>query len=360
MQATRRAGKNVPARTAAGRPDPSALRWSVLGHGWLVGQPLPREPRRAERRPSGRHKPEDIVAKLRAERTGSRARAGTWPTRCARSAWLTSRSASRSWRRRPGEATKPRTPTRLCRASSWLRRSRRGSGPWARRPLASPRALLGRTATRESLNARTGDERLNGGILRGLRGAAIILEGWRRYGTVRPQASLGCRPPAPEALLPTSATRPAAPPQPAPPASQPGSQRCHDQRRHRRPSQIIQRAGQGRSCLACAPPPVNAGRHCDEPAGPRAPLPTPARAPCGRSRRPQPSSCLVAAQAHVLPEHGASRDRGRHVERRADGNGDGAQRRGSNVRHVVQPGGMGIEAAVPGPHDGLHGRALEA
>ena len=74
----------------------------------------------------------------------------------------------------------------------------------------------------ESFNARLRDELLNGEIFYSLREAEIILESWRRhYNTVRPHASLGYRPPAPEVLIPSLVTGPAAPPQPASPAKLP-------------------------------------------------------------------------------------------------------------------------------------------
>jgi transposase InsO family protein len=58
----------------------------------------------------------------------------------------------------------------------------------------------------ESFNARLRDELLNGEIFYSLREAEIILESWRRhYNTVRPHASLGYKPPAPEVLIPALA-----------------------------------------------------------------------------------------------------------------------------------------------------------
>ena len=72
----------------------------------------------------------------------------------------------------------------------------------------------------ESFNARLRDELLDGEIFYSLREAQIVIENWRRhYNTVRPHASLGYRPPAPEILIPAFAAWPAAPPRPAPPAS---------------------------------------------------------------------------------------------------------------------------------------------
>jgi hypothetical protein len=50
----------------------------------------------------------------------------------------------------------------------------------------------------------------------------IIIESWRRHdNTVRPHASLGYRPPAPEVFVPGLAARSAAPPWPAPPTALP-------------------------------------------------------------------------------------------------------------------------------------------
>ncbi len=71
----------------------------------------------------------------------------------------------------------------------------------------------------ESFNARLRDELLDGEIFDSLREAQIILESWRRhYNTVRPHASLGYRPPAPEVFVPAFAAWPAALTRPAPPA----------------------------------------------------------------------------------------------------------------------------------------------
>jgi putative transposase len=62
----------------------------------------------------------------------------------------------------------------------------------------------------ESFNARLRDELLNGEIFYTLREAKIIIESWRRhYNAVRPHASLGYKPPAPEVFLPNIAGWPA-------------------------------------------------------------------------------------------------------------------------------------------------------
>jgi len=74
----------------------------------------------------------------------------------------------------------------------------------------------------ESFNARLRDELLNGEIFYTLREAQIVIESWRRhYNMVRPHASIGYRPPAPEVFVPALAAWPATPPQPAPPAMLP-------------------------------------------------------------------------------------------------------------------------------------------
>jgi putative transposase len=64
----------------------------------------------------------------------------------------------------------------------------------------------------ESFNARLRDKLLDGEIFYSLREAQIIIESWRRhYNTVRPHASLGYRPPAPEVFVPAFAVTQAAP-----------------------------------------------------------------------------------------------------------------------------------------------------
>src|SRR5262249_8616064 len=55
----------------------------------------------------------------------------------------------------------------------------------------------------ESFNARLPDELLDGAIFYSLREARIVIESWRRhYNTIRPHASLGYKPPAPEVFVP--------------------------------------------------------------------------------------------------------------------------------------------------------------
>lgn len=72
----------------------------------------------------------------------------------------------------------------------------------------------------ESFNARLRDELLNGEIFYSLQEAQVIIESWRRhYNAVRPHASLGYLPPAPEVFIPAFAACPAAQPQPAAPAT---------------------------------------------------------------------------------------------------------------------------------------------
>jgi putative transposase len=72
----------------------------------------------------------------------------------------------------------------------------------------------------ESFNARLRDELLNGEIFYSLREAQIVIESWRRhYNTIRPHASLGFKPSAPEVFVPAFAAWPAALCQPASPAT---------------------------------------------------------------------------------------------------------------------------------------------
>jgi putative transposase len=55
------------------------------------------------------------------------------------------------------------------------------------------------------------DELLDGEIFYSLREAEIIIESWRRHdNAVRPHASLGYRPPAPEVFVPALAAWPTA------------------------------------------------------------------------------------------------------------------------------------------------------
>jgi putative transposase len=66
------------------------------------------------------------------------------------------------------------------------------------------------------------DELLDGEIFYSLREAEILIESWRRhYNAVRPHASLGYRPPAPEVFIPAFAAWPAAPAGSASPATLP-------------------------------------------------------------------------------------------------------------------------------------------
>ena len=66
------------------------------------------------------------------------------------------------------------------------------------------------------------DELLDGEIFYSLREAQILIESWRRHdNTVRPHASLGYRPPAPEVFVPGLAAWPAAQPGSASPATLP-------------------------------------------------------------------------------------------------------------------------------------------
>ena len=70
----------------------------------------------------------------------------------------------------------------------------------------------------ENFNARLRDEPLDGEIFYTLREAEVVIESWRRhYNGVRPHASLGSRPSAPEVFMPALAAWPAAPRRPCRP-----------------------------------------------------------------------------------------------------------------------------------------------
>ena len=74
----------------------------------------------------------------------------------------------------------------------------------------------------ESFNARLRDELLNGEIFYSLREAQIVIEIWRRhFNAVRPHASLGYKPPAPEVFVPAMAAWPHSRAAPAPSPRQP-------------------------------------------------------------------------------------------------------------------------------------------
>ena len=74
----------------------------------------------------------------------------------------------------------------------------------------------------ESFNARLRDELLDGEIFYSLQEAKVVIESWRRhYNSIRPHASLGYRPPAPEVFVPAFAAWPAQPVGPAAPARRP-------------------------------------------------------------------------------------------------------------------------------------------
>ncbi|MBP1178184.1 IS3 family transposase [Methylobacterium sp. PvR107] len=73
----------------------------------------------------------------------------------------------------------------------------------------------------ERFNARLRDELLNGEIFYTLTEAQVVIENWRRHdNTVRPHASLGYRPPAPDVYMPAFTAWRAALTRPTPPAKQ--------------------------------------------------------------------------------------------------------------------------------------------
>src|SRR5262245_7313533 len=95
-----------------------------------------------------------------------------------------------------------------------------GIGAFVQRKLAIERGSPWENGYIESFNARLRDELLNGEIFYTLREAQIVIESWRRhYNTIRPHASIGYKPPAPEVFVPAFAAWPAALRQPAPPAT---------------------------------------------------------------------------------------------------------------------------------------------
>ena len=68
----------------------------------------------------------------------------------------------------------------------------------------------------EAENARRRDELLDGEIFYSLAEAKIVIESWRRhYNTVRPHGSLGKKPTAPEVFVPAMSARASAQPRPA-------------------------------------------------------------------------------------------------------------------------------------------------
>ena len=72
-------------------------------------------------------------------------------------------------------------------------------------PLTSSGVALGKNGYIESFN-----ELLNGEIFYTLREAQIVIESWRHhYNTIRPHASIGYKPPAPEMFVPAFAAWPA-------------------------------------------------------------------------------------------------------------------------------------------------------
>ena len=87
------------------------------------------------------------------------------------------------------------------------------------RPPASHLGARGRTVLSKVLMHACVDELLNGEILLHVAGSSIVVESWRRhYNAVRPHASLGYRPPAPEVFVPALSAWPATR-RPAPPAT---------------------------------------------------------------------------------------------------------------------------------------------
>src|SRR5215510_4134302 len=104
--------------------------------------------------------------------------------------------------------------------SSSPRQCRNGSRLSVPRSPTSSEAAPGRTATSRASTLACATSCLDGEIFSTLREAQIVIESWRRhYNTIRPHASLGYKPPAPEVFVPAFAAWPAALRQPAPPAT---------------------------------------------------------------------------------------------------------------------------------------------
>jgi transposase InsO family protein len=73
----------------------------------------------------------------------------------------------------------------------------------------------------ERFNARLRDELLDGEVFYNLGEAEVVIESWRRHcNSVRPHASLGFWPPAPEVVLPAFSAWPVALRRPAPATTQ--------------------------------------------------------------------------------------------------------------------------------------------
>jgi putative transposase len=63
----------------------------------------------------------------------------------------------------------------------------------------------------ESFNGKLRDELLNGEIFYSLKEAQVLIERWRcHYNSIRPHSALGCRPPAPDVILPHTDDLPSA------------------------------------------------------------------------------------------------------------------------------------------------------
>ena len=108
------------------------------------------------------------------------------------------------------EADRSLSP-RLCRNGSRL------SVP---RPPTSSGAATGRTATSRASTPGFAMSCSTARIFYTFREAQIVIESWRRhYNTIRPHASIGYKPPAPEVFVPAFAAWPAALRRPAPSAT---------------------------------------------------------------------------------------------------------------------------------------------
>jgi hypothetical protein len=105
-----------------------------------------------------------------------------------------------------------------CVYERWDSGHRNGSRLSVPRPHTSSAAAPGRTATSRASTPAFAMSCST--IFYTLREAQIVIESWRRhYNTIRPHASIGYKPPAPEVFVPAFAAWPAALRRPAPPAT---------------------------------------------------------------------------------------------------------------------------------------------
>jgi putative transposase len=157
--------------------------------------------------PFKKHKPEEIIGKLR-EAEIVLAQGASVGEMCRRLS--VSEQTYYRWRKEYGglKTDQVRRMTDLEKENARLRR--------AISDLTLDKLILQEAARgspwengyNESFNGSLRDELLNGEIFYSLAEAEVLIEAWRRhYNTVRPHSSLGCRPPAPESVPSTRTTQ---------------------------------------------------------------------------------------------------------------------------------------------------------